>query len=80
MLPAAWPHKALHGNPYVPLSIMVVVLFQLLYTYAPFMQAMFHSTPLEFGAWLRIMLIAFSVYVIVELEKGIVRALKWRVV
>jgi len=32
LLLAAWPHKALRGNPYVPLSIVVVVLFQLLYT------------------------------------------------
>ncbi|MEO6696676.1 MAG: cation-transporting P-type ATPase [Gammaproteobacteria bacterium] len=80
LLRAASPLRALRGNPYVPLSIALVVLLQLLYTYAPFMQAMFHSTPLEFGAWLRIMLIAFSVYVIVEFEKRIVRALKWRVV
>ena len=67
-------------NPYIALTIFLVVLLQLLYVYAPFMQTLFHSAPLGAEAWLRIMLIALSVYVIVEFEKGIVRALKWQAV
>ncbi|MCL5669227.1 MAG: cation transporting ATPase C-terminal domain-containing protein, partial [Gammaproteobacteria bacterium] len=66
------------GNPYIASTIFLVVLLQLLYIYAPFMQALFHSAPLEAEAWLRIMLIALSVYLIVEFEKWIVRALKWQ--
>ncbi|MDO9371448.1 MAG: cation-transporting P-type ATPase [Gammaproteobacteria bacterium] len=80
LLDAAWPQRAFSGNPYVALTIFLVVLLQLLYVYAPFMQTLFHSAPLGAEAWLRIMLIAFSVYVIVEFEKGIVRALKWQAV
>jgi len=51
----------------------------LLYTYAPFMQTLFHSAPLDAGAWGRIVLIAPSIYVIVEFEKWLVRVTKARV-
>jgi magnesium-transporting ATPase (P-type) len=80
LLDAVWPQRAFSGNPYIALTIFLVVLLQLLYVYAPFMQTLFHSAPLGAEAWLRIMLIALSVYVIVEFEKGIVRALKWQAV
>jgi len=80
LLDAAWPQRAFSGNPYIALTIFLVVLLQLLYVYAPFMQTLFHSAPLGVDAWLRIMLIALSVYVIVEFEKGVVRALKWQAV
>jgi len=75
LLAPAWPHQALRGNPYVPLSIAVIVGLQLLFTYAPFMQTLFHTAPLGADAWLRIVLIALSIYVIVELEKTVVRGL-----
>jgi magnesium-transporting ATPase (P-type) len=80
LLDAAWPQRAFSGNPYIALTIFLVVLLQLLYVYAPFMQTLFHSASLGAEAWLRIMLIALSVYVIVEFEKGVVRALKWQAV
>ena len=76
---AVWPHRAFAGNPYVPLSIALVLGLQLLYTYAPFMQALFHSAPLDWDAWVRIVLIAASIYVIVEIEKVLVRASRLRV-
>ena len=79
LLALAWPWRALAGNPYVPLSIVLVLGLQLLYTYAPFMQALFHSAPLDAGAWGRIVLIALSIYVIVEVEKALVRAAGWKV-
>jgi magnesium-transporting ATPase (P-type) len=71
---AATP-RALVGNPWVPIGIAVVVALQLLYTYAPFMQTLFHSQALDAGAWLRILGIAASIFVIVEIEKAIVRRL-----
>ena len=75
LLAPAWPQQALRGNPYVPLSIALIVALQLLFTYAPFMQTLFHTAPLGADAWLRIVLIALSIYVIVELEKTVVRGL-----
>jgi magnesium-transporting ATPase (P-type) len=73
LLAPAWPHQALRGNPYVPLSIVLIVGLQLIFTYAPFMHTLFHTAPLGAEAWARIMLIALSIYVIVELEKAVVR-------
>ena len=71
---AATP-RALIGNPYVPLTIALVVALQLLFTYAPFMQELFQSAALDAGAWLRILGIACSIFVIVEIEKAVVRRL-----
>ena len=70
LLAPAWPWRALAGNPYVPLSIVLVLGLQLLYTYAPFMQTLFHSAPLDAGAWGRIALIALTVYLVVETREG----------
>jgi magnesium-transporting ATPase (P-type) len=70
----ALPPRVLVGNPWVPLAILLVMAFQLLYTYAPFMQALFQSAPLGADSWLRGALIALSVYLIVEVEKALVRA------
>ena len=80
LLAPAWPHRVLRGNPYVPLTIALVVLLQLFYTYMPFMQALFSAAPLAADDWVRIVLVAMSVYVIVEIEKWIVRTSGWRVV
>jgi magnesium-transporting ATPase (P-type) len=73
LIEPAWPVRAFSGNPYVPLAIGLVVGFQLLYTYVPFMQVLFQSAPLDAGAWLRILAVALLIYVIVEIEKAVVR-------
>jgi len=78
LLAAAW-HRTAHGNRYVSLAIGAVLVFQLLYIYAPFMQPLFHSTSLNAESWLRITLVAASVYVIVEIEKAIIRFFRWQV-
>jgi magnesium-transporting ATPase (P-type) len=75
----AWPHRAVSGNRYVPLTIGAVVLAQLLFTYAPFMQALFHTTDIGADAWVRVVSIAASIYIIVELEKLLARRLRLRV-
>jgi len=79
LIEPAWLPRVLFGNRWVPVAIALVMGFQMLYTYAPFMQAMFQSAPLAAGTWLNIVLVASSVYVIVEIEKGIVRILGLRV-
>ncbi len=80
LLAPSTPLAALKGNPYVPLMILLVIIFQLFYTYAPFMQALFHSAALGPEAWLRVVLIGLSVYVLVECEKWVVRLARWKVV
>ena len=79
LIEPSWLPRALAGNPYVPLAILLVVGFQLIYTYVPFMQALFQTAPLDAAAWLRIVLIALSIYVIVEIEKALVRIMGLRV-
>jgi len=46
-----------------------MVALQLLFTYAPFMNRFFHSSPIGWDAWWRILLTAVVVYAIVGLEK-----------
>jgi magnesium-transporting ATPase (P-type) len=71
--------RGLLGNPKVPLSIVLVMLFQLLFTYAPPMQLFFGSAPIDGAAWGRILVIGVSVLVLVELEKAVLRVLHRRV-
>jgi cation-transporting ATPase F len=42
---------------------------QLLFTYAPFMNHLFHTAPLDPGAWLRILSVALLSFGAIELEK-----------
>ena len=79
LIEPSWLPRVLTGNRYAPLAIALVIGFQLLYTYAPFMQVLFQSAPLDAAAWLRIVLIALSIYVIVEVEKALVRMAGLRV-
>ncbi|WP_295393590.1 HAD-IC family P-type ATPase [uncultured Thiodictyon sp.] len=76
LIAPAWHPRTLLGNPYVLPAILLVIGFQLLYTYAPFMQTWFQSAALAGDTWLRIVAITLSGYVIIELEKGLVRWLK----
>ena len=80
LLATAWPHRALSGNRYVPLSIAAALAVQLLFTYAPFMQPLFHTASLSIEAWGRIVLIGCAIYTIVELEKWLVRAMGFKIV
>jgi len=63
--------EGLLGNRYVLYAIMVVVLFQLLYTYLPWMQLLFQSRSLDGMTWLRIVPVAATVFVLVEMEKAL---------
>lgn len=56
-------------------GVVSMVALQLLFTYAPFMNRFFHSAPIGWDAWWRILLTAVVVYLIVGLEKWIRR--KW---
>jgi magnesium-transporting ATPase (P-type) len=73
LLAPALPAHVLRGNPYVPLTIVAIVLLQLAFTYAPFMHALFATEPLLALDWLRLAAIAFTVFVVVELEKAMTR-------
>ncbi|WP_275096445.1 cation-transporting P-type ATPase [Sedimenticola hydrogenitrophicus] len=61
------------GSRYVLLAILIVSLFQMLYTYLPLMQLFFHSAPLPIESWLRIIAAGVLLFFLVELEKHVVR-------
>jgi hypothetical protein len=46
-----------------------MILLQILFTYAPFMQTIFSTGPLGFDEWWRILVFSFASFVIVEIEK-----------
>jgi magnesium-transporting ATPase (P-type) len=61
------------GNRYVLYAVGLLLLFQLAFTYAPPLQVLFGTAPLDAEVWPRIILVASSVLLIVELEKALVR-------
>ena len=63
------------GNPYVLLSIGVLVVIQLAFTYVPFMQALFGVVALDAAAWGLIAGFGVLLFVAVELEKLAIRML-----
>jgi magnesium-transporting ATPase (P-type) len=58
------------GSRAVLIAIAIVLVLQLLFTYAPPLQALFGSAPLGWQSWLRIALGALAAFVLVELEKA----------
>jgi magnesium-transporting ATPase (P-type) len=65
--------EGLLGNSYVLLAVGVLMLFQLAFTYLPPMQALFGTADIGPWIWGRIVLVASSVLLLVELEKALVR-------
>jgi Ca2+-transporting ATPase len=56
-------------NRWLWFGIAGMVLLQILFTYAPFMQSIFSTGPLGFDEWWRILAFSFASFVIVEIEK-----------
>ena len=48
-----------------------MIALQLLFTYAPFMNKLFHTAPISASAWLRVVAVALVAFVVVEIEKAI---------
>jgi magnesium-transporting ATPase (P-type) len=63
----------LTGNRYVLIAITVLIILQLSFTYLGPMQSLFGTTALNFSIWLRILIVASSVLLLVEMEKYFVR-------
>ena len=61
--------KAHLGNKYLPLGIGVVIVLQLLFTYAPPLQVLFDTEPIPLRIWPKLILGGFIFFLVVELEK-----------
>jgi len=60
------------SNPWVFGGSVVMVLLQLLFTYLPAMNTMFHSQPIGPASWLRILAVATAALLIIGVEKWLV--------
>jgi magnesium-transporting ATPase (P-type) len=65
--------KAHLGNWHLPLGIGAVVVLQLLFTYTPPLQAVFDTEALPFSTWPRLVLGGFVFFLLVEVEKMVLR-------
>lgn len=64
-------HVGVFSNPWALIGSAGMIAAQLLFTYAPFMNHLFHSAPLAPGAWLRIGAVTLLSFAAVEFEKWI---------
>ena len=59
----------LFSNLWLVAGLVAMIIGQLLFTYAPIMNRLFHSAPIGLEAWLRIVATGVAVYFAVGLEK-----------
>jgi magnesium-transporting ATPase (P-type) len=76
LLDSSLSTRTLTGNKWVPISIGVIVVLQSLFTYAPFMQDIFGVAAVPLWVWKWLALGGVSLFLIVELEKAIIRKLR----
>ena len=65
------------GTPVVLIAIGVLVVAQLVFTYAPFMQALFETRPLSLADGVLIVVIGACLMILLEGEKLLMRRLGW---
>jgi len=64
------------GNKFIYIAIGAVLSAQIMFTYVPFMQTLFDTRSITFLEWLPIVMVALSVFVLVEIEKYILQRQK----
>lgn len=64
------------GNPYLGLGIGAVAVLQILFTYAPPLQALFDTEAIPLRIWPWLFLGGFSFFLVVEAEKLVLRSLR----
>jgi Ca2+-transporting ATPase len=61
------------SNPLLFGGVTIMLILQLMFTYLPAMNLMFHSAPISFGSWGRILAISVITSFVVGVEKWIRR-------
>ncbi len=72
----SWTPSSLRGNRMVYGAILLVILFQLGFTYAPPLQELFDTANMDLASWGLVLASGVVLFVIVELEKAITRRLR----
>ncbi|MCW8956485.1 MAG: cation-transporting P-type ATPase [Gammaproteobacteria bacterium] len=73
LLAPSLTYQGLFGNRYVLYAIGLLLIFQIAFTYFAPMQNLFATTAIDGNAWLRVIVVASSVLILVELEKFLLR-------
>ncbi len=63
------PRVGFLSNPWLLVGIGTTVVLQLLFTYTPTMNTLFHTAPIGWSAWAFIAVVAGLAYLLVELDK-----------
>ncbi len=63
----------LFSNRWIAVGVMIQLTLQMAFTYSPLMNRLFHSAPIGWDAWWRILLTAVAAYLIVGSEKWLRR-------
>jgi magnesium-transporting ATPase (P-type) len=66
------------GNPYVLLTIAILAVIQIIFTYLPFMQSVFGVVAIDATAWARIIGFGILLFAAVEIEKVLIRQTRWK--
>jgi magnesium-transporting ATPase (P-type) len=72
---SSFNRRALFGNPVAWWGIAAVVALQLLFTYVPLMNSLFHVAPIDTWMWLRTLAASLVLLLLVECEKAVSRKL-----
>lgn len=78
LIDSSLSRAGLLGNGYALIAVGSVVVFQLLFTYAPTFQALFHTRALPIESWWLILVAGLLLFILVEVEKAFVRILNNR--
>lgn len=73
---AAWLPSRLFSNRAALIAAGTLIVFQLIFVYAPFMQTWFGSAPLKIRHWLIPLGIGLTVFILAEAEKAVYRRVK----
>jgi magnesium-transporting ATPase (P-type) len=68
--------KILTGNPWIPVSISIILLLQAAFTYLPWVQQLFGTAALPLKMWIWLGLGGLAVFFLIEVEKCILRQFK----
>ena len=69
----ALSRAGMRGNRLVWVAVAAVLLFQALFTYLPVLQHLFGTAPIGAAAWGRILAFGTLLFLLVELEKSLLR-------
>ena len=73
LLAPSYSPRGFTASQPVIFSILVVVLLQALFTYVPLFQKLFGTIAIDAAAWWRILLFGAVLFVVVEIEKAVLR-------